>query len=48
MAKATAASLTRIIRQLRTERQQYVDAINAIDEQFAEHGIAGETRKRRR
>ena len=48
MAKSTTVALTRLIKQLLAEREQHVDAIAAIDQQFGEHGIATEPRKRRK
>ena len=50
MANAAKSTdeLARIIRQLQAERQQHADAIAAIDEQFEQHGIAAEPRKKRR
>ena len=48
MAKSTPVALTRLIKQLLAEREQHVDAIAAIDQQFGEHGIATEPRKRRK
>jgi hypothetical protein len=44
----TSAALASIIRQLQAERQQHADAIAAIDEQFEQHGITAEPRRRRR
>jgi hypothetical protein len=44
----TSAALASIIRQLQAERQQHADAIAAIDEQFEQHGIAAEPRRKKR
>ena len=40
--------LAHIINQLQVDRQKHIDAIAEIDQVFAQHGIKGTARKRRR
>ena len=48
MAKSTTSELSAIVKQLRSERQAHADAIAAIDEQFEQHGITAEPRRKKR